>query len=294
MPTRGAARPRRLRPGALRLVHPFPSVLNALLVLGLALLAGASPAIAGVLALAMLALQFSIGASNDYFDADLDARSKPAKPIPAGLVARRTAVAVALACGALALLTAAALGPVVLLMAAVMLGAGLAYDAFLKGGPWAWTAYAVAFPILPLYAWYGASAEWPPRSELLLPLAALAGPALHLANGLVDVESDRAAGLRTLAAVLGRRVGLAAMAVVLAGIHGLAWLTLVLGGGTSSAGMALVGLATLLAAAGLRLSAAVSPPARERGWQAQALSICLLALGWLASAVGERAGPGAA
>ena len=51
--------------------------------------------LAYALALAMLGLQFCIGAVNDLFDETLDAQSKPCKPIPAGHVSRRTAWAVA-------------------------------------------------------------------------------------------------------------------------------------------------------------------------------------------------------
>ena len=72
--------------GLLALVHPFPSALNATLVFALVLVAGGAMAAALVLGLAMLGLQFSIGAANDWFDVELDALTKPAKPIPAGRV----------------------------------------------------------------------------------------------------------------------------------------------------------------------------------------------------------------
>ena len=275
---------------ALRLVHPFPSALNALLVLGLALLAGAAPEVALTLALAMLLLQFSIGAANDYFDVEADARSKPAKPIPKGLVSRRAALGVAVASAGLALALAGSAGATVLLLAAVMLAAGWAYDAVLKSTAWGWACFAVAFPLLPVYAWWGAAGALPPRAELLLPLAALAGPALQIANGLVDLERDRLAGLSTLPVRLGRARSLLAMGLLLGVIHGLAWLTLVAneGGGLSS--VLLVGPAGLLAGLGLALSSSLSPARRERGWQAQALAIAGLTVGWLAAVL--RAGAG--
>jgi geranylgeranylglycerol-phosphate geranylgeranyltransferase len=203
-------------------VHPFPSALNALLVLALALLAGGTlPAAAG-LALSMLALQFAIGAANDVFDFEHDAATKPTKPLPRGLMSRTGASILAVLCAALALGLAFVYGPVVLLLAGLMLSAGLVYDAYLKRGPWAWTAFSVAFPILPLYAWYGASGLPPPHYQLLLPMAVLAGPALHLANGLVDLERDRAAGMDTLAVRLGRRRSVIVMVSLLAVVHGAA------------------------------------------------------------------------
>lgn len=271
------------RLAAIRLVHPFPSALNALLVLGLASLAGAAPPAALTLALAMLLLQFSIGAANDYFDVETDARAKPAKPIPRGLVSRRTALGLAGACGLLALGLAGSVGLAVLVLAAIMLAAGLVYDALLKPTAWGWACFAVAFPLLPVYAWWGAAGQLPPRAELLLPLAALAGPALQLANGLVDLERDRLAGLATLPVRLGRRRSLLAMGVLLCVIHGLAWLTLVAGQGGGLPSVLLVGTASLLAAVGLGLSSSLSPPRRETGWQAQAVAVALLALGWLAA-----------
>src|SRR5262245_18624840 len=114
----------------LRLVHPFPSLLNAVLVFGIATVAGGSFERCVQLALAMLGIQFCIGAVNDLFDEALDAQSKPFKPIPAGLVSRRTAWAVAAVAGGGGLLLAALVNPVDLLplaLLAVMLGAGLAY-----------------------------------------------------------------------------------------------------------------------------------------------------------------------
>lgn len=271
------------RLNALRVVHPFPSVLNATLVFGLALLAGGSMLAAAGLALGMLGLQFSIGAANDVFDEDLDARSKPSKPIPAGLVSRRTATIVAVVAGGGGLLIAAAFGALVLAMAAAMLGAGLAYDAVLKRGSWGWTAFAVAFPILPVYAWYGAAMELPPRWEALVVVAALCGPALQLSNGLVDLERDMSAGLTGLPGRLGRRRSVLLMAALVASIHGVAWLTLLADDRLAPETVVLLAAASTLAAAGLMLSAAARLDLREWGWRAQAAGIALLGLGWLAA-----------
>src|SRR5689334_17543952 len=121
--------------GLFRLVHPFPSALNSALVLAVALVAGAVPERAALLALGMRGLQFCIGAVNDLFDEELDGLSKPYKPIPAGLVSRRTAIVVAAVCGGGGLVLAELATGLDLLVAAmylVMLGAGLVYDARLK------------------------------------------------------------------------------------------------------------------------------------------------------------------
>lgn len=274
---------RRLR--ALAVVHPFPSVLNALLVLGLALLAGGRPDVAARLGLAMLLLQFCIGASNDLWDEQLDARSKPSKPIPAGLIDRHAVYVLALATASGALLLAASVGLASLILALGMLSAGLAYNAFLKRGSWGWLAYAVAFPLLPLYAWHGASGDPPPRYEQLLPLAALAGPALQLTNGVVDVGRDRAAGIVTLAGRLGRRRAVGLIGLILLVIYGGAWLSLLRTGDAPAAALLLAAGASAFAAFGWRLSAAGVSTVRERGWRLQATALALLAFGWLVAAL---------
>jgi 4-hydroxybenzoate polyprenyltransferase len=278
---------------ALRVVHPFPSLFNAALVAALALVALSRAGdvtggltVVALLALGMLGIQFAIGALNDFVDAPFDAVSKPAKPIPRGLVAPRTAGAVAVLAGGVGLLAAAALGPTVLLMALAMLAAGLVYDMWLKPTPWAWLCFSVAFPILPVYAWFGASGDLPPNWQVLLPVAALAGPALQLSNGLVDLEADRLARVATLPASLGRARAVALMAGLVAVIYILAWGTL--GAGLSApaprpASLAVSG-ATALALLGVILSASRGSRRREAGWQAQCLAIGLLGVGWLLAA----------
>jgi 4-hydroxybenzoate polyprenyltransferase len=165
-------------------------------------------------------------------------------------------------------------------MAAGMLACGLVYDLWLKPTSWAWVCFSVAFAILPVYAWFGAAQTLPPRFEFLLPLAALAGPALQLSNGLVDLDADRVARVWTAAVRLGRMRTLIVMAALLLVVHGLAWLTLV---GASGPSMLVVGAASSLAATGLALSTRRSVRARALGWSAQAVAICLLGAGWLAA-----------
>ena len=271
----------------LRLVHPFPSILNAVLVFGIANVAGSTFETAVLLALGMLGIQFCIGAVNDLYDEVLDAESKPFKPIPAGLISRRTAWVVAVACGGggLALAAVPRLPDLLpLALAVVMLGAGLVYDARLKPTAFGWVCFSVAFPLLPIFAWYGAVGALPPRWEMLVPVAALAGLALQLSNGLVDLETDADAGLRTLAVGLGRRRALLLMGAALLGIHVLAFATLPQQ--ESFAVPMLSGFAGSLALGGVVASAQEQRMVREIGWTGQTLSIALLALGWLLGAGG--------
>ena len=88
---------------AVRLVHPFPSLLDGLVVAAVSLLAGATPLLAIRLGLSMVALQASIGALNDLHDAPDDAGRKAGKPIPAGLVSAPAARAVVAGAAAIGL-----------------------------------------------------------------------------------------------------------------------------------------------------------------------------------------------
>ena len=265
---------------ALRLVHPFPSLLNSALVLGLALIAAGDAARATLLAAGMLGLQFCIGTVNDLCDERVDRAAKPWKPIAAGVVSRRAAWTVAFVAGGGGLALAAAAGSATLAMAAAMMACGLLYDARLKATPWAWLCFSVAFAILPVYAWYGAAGQLPPRLEFLLPLAALAGPLIQLSNGLSDLERDAAAGLPTLATRVGRRGSLLVIGGLLLIVHGLAWLTLTT---VTAAALLPVGAASTLALAGLGLSASERPAWREVGWMVQACAIALLGVAWLSA-----------
>jgi 4-hydroxybenzoate polyprenyltransferase len=243
----------------------------------------------------MLGLQFSIGAANDWFDVDLDALTKPAKPIPAGLVTRRTAAAVALLAGggglALATVAAGPGGATTVACAAGMLGAGLVYDAWLKRTAFSWLPFAVAFPLLPVYAWSGAVGTTPPGAQVLLPVAFLAGPMLQLANGLVDPGGDLSGGVRGLVGRLGAwRAWLTLLALQVA-VNALALATLFADTGSGLPARSAVVAAAVLAFVGVALSRAAGMSRRERGWRCQAAALGLLAVGWLTwAAAGAASG----
>lgn len=268
---------------ALTVVHPVPSAINALLVAALATVAGAEAATAGLLALAMLGFQFSIGALNDVADAEADRRLRPRKPIPAGHVSRPMAMTVVVGGAAIGLAISAAFGAIVLVYGSLGYASGVAYDVALRRYGLGWLGFAAAIPLLLLWTWQAAAGGLPPAWPLLLPLAALAGPALHLANGLVDVDLDAAAGRPTLATRLGPRRGRAILAVLMATIVGLGWVTLASLAGTSGVGLVAVLAATLTTAVGVALSWQVTTRAREAGWLLQAVGLATLAVAWLAS-----------
>lgn len=191
----------------LLLPHAVPVLVVLAATAGFALLAAGGVPRGGDLArllLAMLGGQILIGAVNEVVDADLDAATKPWKPIPAGDVSVLGAVAMAGA-GAVAMLVfGAGFGGLPLALLLLGTGLGLAYDLWLKRTPLSWLPYVLALPLLPLWVW-AALAGFEPRLLLLYPLGAPAVIGVHLAQALPDVAGDRAAGVRNLASLLGER-----------------------------------------------------------------------------------------
>lgn len=302
--------PTRLASGLFRLSHPFPSALNALATAGIALLAGGDVATGARLGLSMLALQVSIGAVNDVADRAVDAVGKPSKPIPAGLVgltaARRWAVLSAVAALGLALPS----GALTLAIGVACLSLGYVYDLWLSRTIWSWLPLALALPLLPVFAWVGATGSLPVSLVPLLCVAFLAGAALITANGLVDVERDRRAGKATLAVrlgayrtwlgnVIGFSIAVGAALLLAPAVPGAGGA----GGGAgsssnvdlllSTARTAGVPLGTFAIAIGAGLLRAVRADLRERGWELQAIGTALVGLGWVAGIVLAVGGGGA-
>ena len=273
----------------LRLVHPFPSILNGLATFALALLAGGELPVAARLGAAMTALQFSIGALNDLADAPRDRGRRPIKPVAEGLIRTSTArlVVVVTAAGGLAL--AAASGPAAIAVAAAGVACGYAYDLRLSRTSWAWLPLAVALPLVPVFAWVGVAGTMPAALLVLVPIGMLAGGGLAVGNSLADVEADRAAGVPSVAVRLGRRdaaglhgLALAAAAALTAvslppGAAPEAWALVIAGAATVGAGIATVG------------RAAGSDLARV-GWQVEAVGIAVLGIGWVVALVGSGVG----
>jgi 4-hydroxybenzoate polyprenyltransferase len=270
--------------GHVRLTHPFPSLLDGLVAGAAALAAGGDPPAAVRLSLSMVLLQASVGSLNDAIDAPSDAGRKPGKPIPAGLVRPRTAMGIAAIAGLAGVLLAMPSGPATVALAVGLLGLGYAYDLWFKGTAWSWLPFALAIPLFPTYGWLGAAGTLPPIWAVLLPTAVLAGTALALANATVDVERDRAAGLESVATRLGRGRSRWLNLGLLAAVWSLATATLWVTGQLVPWALAAL-LGGLAAVAGWVSLGADDPDARERGWEAQAIGVALLAAGWLAAMV---------
>src|SRR6266516_2938853 len=150
------------------------------------------------------AMQISIAMINDYCDRDLDAVSKPEKPIPRGLVSPHEALIAGLLMIVFMVLLLLPLNPLALIISLVYLTLGQAYNLGLKSTPLSGIVFALAMPLIPLYAFAGVG-RTPPIIFWLVPAGFLLGIALNLANSLPDLEEDKAQGIKTLAVVLGVR-----------------------------------------------------------------------------------------
>jgi 4-hydroxybenzoate polyprenyltransferase len=266
--------------GAIRLTHPFPSILDGVVSGSVAILAGAAPLIGFELGLAMTALQLGIGAINDVVDAPRDAGRKPGKPIPAGLVSRPVGGLIGLAAFGLGLLLAFLVGPLAFRLALVVIAIGLAYDLRLKGTAWSWLPFAIGIPMLPVFGWAGATGGLTAMFSVLVPAAVAAGAALAIANSLVDVDRDRDANVSSVAIALGegraRVIGIVLLcAIALAA----ATSTLASGGGPTAT--LIVGLLGCVPPVAAGLARHRDPRGRELAWTAQAIGLGALAIAWI-------------
>jgi 4-hydroxybenzoate polyprenyltransferase len=195
---------------ALRIVHPFPTGLNVAATGALALIAAGTDVDRGLLLrmmAAMLLIQSTIGVANDIFDRELDAATKPYKPLVSGALSMRAAVPLALLLLCSAVATSATLGAAGFTLAMVGLVCGLAYDARLKRTVLSAVPFMVAIPTLPFWIW-ATLGEWEAVLWWLAPLGGLIGLSLHLANTLPDIDDDAAHGVRGFAHALGKRASM--------------------------------------------------------------------------------------
>lgn len=226
----------------LRLVHPFPSRVVAGVTVAFVRLADSSPGVrlSLTLGLGMLCLQFAIGMLNDLIDVEDDRANKPWKALARGLVPLAGAKAVMGALIVTGLVLAGTHGTASLAIATAGLACGVAYDLRLKRTRWSWLPFALAFPLIPLWAFVAAD-TWSMLLWWTLPLGGALGFALHLANQAPDIAAEadiRGAAHRmgagrarwTAIGVFGGAAVVAAIALAGAGEEGRALLALAVAG----------------------------------------------------------------
>ncbi|MER7891843.1 UbiA family prenyltransferase [Micromonospora sp. NPDC094482] len=245
--------------GLVKASHPEPAA-AVTVVTGL-LAAGVGHRSAGIAAVVatVLASQLATGWANDALDADRDiAVGRTDKPIPAGVVGRRT-VARAAAVAALATpLLALTTTPAAAVWITVALVSALLYDWPLKSTPVSVLPYAVSFGALPAFivlALPGAPA--PP--VWLVAAGACLGAGAHFANVLPDLDDDARTGVRGLP----HRIGPAGSRAAAAGL--------------------------LLAATGILVFGPPGPPSGV-GLVAVLVAVVVPPLGWYGGRAAARAG----
>src|SRR5712692_8991503 len=187
--------------GLFLLSHPGPVLLHIIAVTLFALLAAWPHFAWGIIALvvaAHAAMQLSIAMLNDYCDRQLDAESKPGKPIPRGLVRPVEALFCGLLLIVVMVLLLLPLHRLALLISLCYLALGQGYNLGLKSTPLSGIVFALAMPLIPLYAFAGVGRTLP-FLFWLVPVGCLLGVALNLANSLPDIPGDATRGARTLA-----------------------------------------------------------------------------------------------
>jgi len=265
--------------GLVRLVHPFPSALAAAVTIALSLVAGTTGGRAALLGMAMLAIQFSIGAFNDVLDAPADAVAGRSKPLLDGRIPARVALGVAAVAGPAGLVLAALAGPAAALVALTGYGIGLVYDLRLKASPWSWLPYATGIPLLPVFAWVAATGDLPVPILGLAGLGVLGGTALAIANSLADAERDTASRTATVATTLGRARAIRLGALLSFVVGGIATTSAVaVAGSIPGTWLTCAGAATLAASVGMGVLGHL-----QRAWEIQAIGLGILAAGWVAS-----------
>jgi 4-hydroxybenzoate polyprenyltransferase len=230
----------------------------------------------------MVALQAAIGTINDLVDVPRDAGRKAGKPIPAGLVGPTTATLVALVATAVGLLLSLPSGPATGALAVAILAVGLLYDLWLRGTPWSWLPFALGIPLLPVYAWGGATGSVPETFLILVPAAFISGAGLAIANALADVERDADAGVRSVARHLGPARAWTAHAMLQATVVAVALASLLGAGAGIPLLLGAAGAAAVLGA-GVYLTRLAPAASRERGWELEAVGTALLAAVWIAA-----------
>lgn len=167
---------------------------------GLAAARAPAPWLAALVVALVVAYGFVI---NDYVDVEVDALGKPHRPIPAGRLARRDALAFAVALAAAALAVAAALGPALALCAAATIGVATLYSFALKGTVLVGNAcMGLLIASIPLFGAQAAGGVTP-AVWVVAGLMWLFDFSHEVLKTTADHAGDRAAGLATVATAFG-------------------------------------------------------------------------------------------
>lgn len=258
--------------GLLRLSHPLPTLLNAIIAAALTTTAGGSLTQAALAAVTMLGIHASIGAMNDLVDQGSDA-GRAEKPLASGIVAPREARVMVVIAATAGLAASLALGSTSAAIAAAGATLGYLYNAWLKATPFSFLPFAFGVALILPFAWSAAGAPLPAAIATLCLVSLPGGSALALQNALADHELDELVGGRGAVVQLGRRRTLLLIAL----LHGFTYLLLLVSAPAATSTLLLI-VGGLLLALGVTLSTRALRSLRQRGWEVSALALATCAV----------------
>jgi geranylgeranylglycerol-phosphate geranylgeranyltransferase len=198
--------------GFIRLIRPVNG-----LMMGLAVLVGASLALAEPFSTA-LALKLFLGfitaftlsgasmAVNDYYDQEIDRINEPSRPIPSGLVKPEESLVLAIILTVIGFTASAFMNLPALIVAVMSLAVSVTYATKGKrtGLPGNFLVSAcVAVPFI--YGSFVVDQSFSLKAVIYAVLAFLSNTGREVTKGIVDVEGDKAKGMRTIAVSSGEK-----------------------------------------------------------------------------------------
>lgn len=255
-----------------RLAHPLPTLLNALVAAALTTTAGGSSTQAALAAITMIGIHTSIGAMNDLLDQERDT-GRAEKPLVGGLVTPREARAMVVIAATAGFAAASTLNSTSMAIAAAGAALGYLYNAGIKRTPISFLPFALGVALIPAFAWSAAGVPLPTAIATLCLIALPGGSALALQNALADRELDQSVGAYGAVVRLGHRRTILMIAL----LHVLTYL-LILVSAPATASPVLLTAGGLLLAIGVSLSTRVPRALRQRGWEVSALALACCAI----------------
>ena len=255
-----------------RLAHPLPTLLNALVAAALTTTAGGSTSQAALAALTMLGIHTSIGAMNDLLDRERD-KGRAEKPLVGGSVTPREARAMVVIAATAGFAAASALSSMSVTIAAAGATLGYLYNAGIKRTPISFLPFALGVALIPAFSWSAAGAPLPTAIATLCLIALPGGSALALQNALADRELDKSVGANGAVVRLGHQRTILLIAL----LHGLTYLLLLVSA-PMTASPALLVTGGVLLVGGVTLSTRVRRDLRQRGWEVSALALASCAI----------------
>jgi geranylgeranylglycerol-phosphate geranylgeranyltransferase len=197
--------------GALRIIRPVNCVMMGFAILVGAAIGGGSGVISSAreLLLAFLTGFFMTGSANavnDYYDREIDGINEPGRPIPSGAVSPNEALVISGAFSVLGLAAAWMTSLGNLAVAVFAWVAMMAYSTFVKRTGFLGNLIVSACVSLPfIYGGSIAGGESLSSSLVFALIAFLTSTGREVTKGIVDVDGDRALGIRTVAVSKGAR-----------------------------------------------------------------------------------------